>query len=757
MQPKLRLKPICILLTSVFAHGAFAQDSGTIQTEEISVFGKGQTRQVQAITKSDMDQLPAGSSPFKALEKLPGVNFQSADPFGAYEWSTRLNVRGFNQRQMGFTLDDVPLGNMDYANNNGLHISRAISSENIARATISQGAGALGTASVSNLGGTIQFVSVDPHDIGGFSVAQTLGSYSTARSFIRWDSGRLDSGTKVAASYTNQRANKWTNGGHQNQDQFNFKLVHLFGENRISAFYDYSNRREADYQDLTPGMVQRLGWNWDNYYPDWQRAVNAAKGIYSGGVTNVDDAYYDASGLRRDQLFGTTFDLKMTDAARLKTTFYAHHNAGQGHWFFPGPGSPIPSINTLLNASVPIAERVTSYSLGRQGVISALTWKTGRHTVNGGIWAERNLHTVGRDFHPLTGPTDVLDWQDYLVPGKWGKQEFTQLTTQLHLQDTFQLDERTKINFGFKSPHTTINAKETRDPAVYTAARASGKLVAEKSFLPQLGVNYTLTSTSELFASYAENMRAFEAGANGNFATSQASFDATAGNLKPETSTSVDFGYRLNTEQLQGSVALYAVDFKDRELAISQCVGIGGCPYAIGNVGKVQTRGLEAALKWNLSHQLSWFNSLTLNTSQYKSDYLDNGVLVRTSGKDVVDAPRTMLTTELGYEQGNWYGRANGKYTDKRYYTYTNDQSVPAYWVFNLAAGYKEKKMGMLHDLDFQFNVVNLFNKRYFSTVGTNGFAASDPTASNASAIPNLPTVLVGAPRQVFFTVSAKL
>ena len=92
------------------------------------------------------------------------MNFQSADPYGAYEWSTRIVVRGFNQNQLGFTLDGVPLGDMTYGNHNGLHISRAIPTENVGRVLLSQGAGSLATASSSNLGGTIEFFSARPVD-----------------------------------------------------------------------------------------------------------------------------------------------------------------------------------------------------------------------------------------------------------------------------------------------------------------------------------------------------------------------------------------------------------------------------------------------------------------------------------------------------------------------------------------------------------------------------------------------------------------
>ena len=97
------------------------------------VLGRGETRQVQTITAQQIQQLPAGTSPLKAIENMPGVNFQSADPYGWYEWSTLITVRGFNQNRMGFTLDGVPLGDMTYGNHNGLHISRAIPTELVER------------------------------------------------------------------------------------------------------------------------------------------------------------------------------------------------------------------------------------------------------------------------------------------------------------------------------------------------------------------------------------------------------------------------------------------------------------------------------------------------------------------------------------------------------------------------------------------------------------------------------------------------
>jgi iron complex outermembrane recepter protein len=135
---KIRSHIIALLATTaIFAPAAaFAQDAAAgaeadAGEGEIVVYGRGETRQVQELDSAALTILAAGTSPLKAIEKLPSVNFQSADPFGNYEWSTRVTIRGFSQNQLGFTLDGIPLGDMTYGNNNGLHISRAIAPENI--------------------------------------------------------------------------------------------------------------------------------------------------------------------------------------------------------------------------------------------------------------------------------------------------------------------------------------------------------------------------------------------------------------------------------------------------------------------------------------------------------------------------------------------------------------------------------------------------------------------------------------------------
>jgi iron complex outermembrane receptor protein len=762
---KLKLKPVVVLLASLFATAAFAQDGEVVQTENVSVLGQGQSRQVQSINAEDMKKVPAGTSALKVLEKLPGVSFQSADPFGAYEWSTRFGVRGFGQSYMGFTLDGIPLGDMSYGNNNGLHISRAIASENIGRVNLSQGSGSLGVASTSNLGGTVQFFSADPENKMGARLDQTMGSSSMGRTYVRLDTGLLESGTKAYFSYADQSAQKWKGSGVQKQEQFNSKLVHIWGENKLSAFVNTSDRTEIDYQDMSIDMQQKLGWGWDNYAPNWKAAIDAAHGTMSPAVASInadtgplDAAYYQGSGLRKDRLAGTAVDLALTDDVRFKSTFYSHTNIGQGHWYTPYVSSPgtASAVSPYMGAGLPISIRTTEYSIDRKGWVNDLTWNAGIHTVNGGLWTEKAYSTLARNYYAATGPTDA----NYFLSNPFRTdfaQTFETTTTQVHVQDTLALmDGKLKANVGFKSPKVQIDATNQggfvevkADGSLKYYERAGGNITAKKSLLPQVGVNFALTDITEVFASYSENMRAYQPGVNGPFSQTPKAFATGLAALKPETSKSTEIGYRYKGDAVQASIAAYSTKFSDRLLQVTSTVGIVSVPGTFVNVGSVESKGVEAALVWAPVQNWSWFNSLTLNDSKYTSDYKNGSTVVNINGKTVVDAPKTMFNTELGYDKNGWFGNIGGKYTGQRYYTYSNDNKVDAYFVMNASAGYKQKNVAGMKEASVQLAITNLTDKKYFSTIGSNGFALNDPQGSFA-------TMLEGAPRQVFLTLSGK-
>jgi len=731
--------PVAIAATADDGPTAAAPDATKTKTlDAVSVIGQGESRQVQRITPRDLKMLPPGTSPLKVLASKPGVHFESADPFGNYEWSTRISLRGFNQNRLGFTLDGIPLGDMSYGNQNGLHISRALIAENLGGAELAEGIGSLGTASTSDLGGTIQFYSSDPTPEPGITVEQGFGSDSAHRTYARLDTGDHN-GFAMSLSGVYTDTDKWKGYGDQEQKQFNAKAVYNWGDSQVGVLLTTSSRDETDYQDMSLALQKHLGWNWDNYAPDWQRAMNAAKGIYTGGVTTVDDAYYDARGLRDDTVASVFGDVAVADGVRLKTTTYYHTDRGQGHWFTPYqasyPGTP---------EETPISIRTTEYGIDRTGITAALTWDLGINHIEGGFWYEDSNHNVSRNYYFITGPVD----DTYFLSNpdlRLFKQHYETTTRQFYIQDSIKLlDDRLAIDFGFKAPDSKVKAQSI------LGGYASGELTAKKNFLPQVGASYQLGGGNELFGSYAKNIAAYQAGITGPLATTQVTYNLFSKGLKPEQSRTFEGGFRHTDDFYQASLALYDVKFDNRLLVISQCAGIVGCPAAYANVGSVTSRGAELAINFKLDPELRWNNSLSYNRSRYDDDYLNGTTLVPTKGKTVVDSPKQLFFSELAWTPGPWDLRLSANYTGKRYYTYTNDASVPSFWLMNAEAAYDFGKLGgVVQGLKLALNVTNLLDKRYFATIGSNGFVANDPTGT-------FQTLLPGSPRAAMLTATVR-
>ena len=713
------------------------------QLEEVVIFARGVARQQQQVTAEQIDYLPAGTSPLKAIEKLPGVNFQSADPFGSYEWSTRIVVRGFNQNQMGFTLDGVPLGDMSYGNHNGLHISRAVPSEDVGRVSLSQGAGALGTASTSNLGGTLEFFTLDPASDFGARVDLTGGSDSTRRIYGRFDTGALGgNGPRISLSAVDGTTDKWKGSGEQQQRMYSLKAMQPIGETgSVTAYYNYSDRAERDYQDLSFDIIRRRGEDWDNWAPDWTAAVAAARACAASGFGNAvacDDAYWDAAGIREDSLAYLGVDLPSDDGLSFSARAYMHKNEGQGLWgtpYVPTPGG------------APLSVRTTEYDIDRKGALAKIGWALGSHDLEVGVWIEDNDFNQARRFYPepnLAGPTQSFtSFRSDPLLTQW-EYNFNTKTLQYHLQDVISLGETLRLTAGFKGMKVENSANTVTGP------NKSGSIEAKESFLPQLGFTWAPWEGGELFGVAARNARAFvSANTAGPFSTTAAGFVAIRDVLKPETSDTIELGWRFRGESVEGVLAAYRIKFKDRLLAIQQGPGIVGNPSVLANVGGVSTNGFEAAVSWRPMQHLNWFSSFAWNDSTFDENYTTNGNVVLVGGKTVPDSPEMMLKTELAYDNGSAFVRADANYVDGRYYTFLNQGSVPSYTLFNASAGYRFADVAMFEELTLQAAVTNLTDKFYISTVGSNGFVNADPNGTAQ-------TLLRGAPRQVFVSIKAK-
>ena len=86
----------------------------------------------------------------------------------------------------------------------------------------------------------------------------------------------------------------------------------------------------------------------------------------------------------------------------------------------------------------------------------------------------------------------------------------------------------------------------------------------------------------------------------------------------------------------------------------------------------------------------------------------------------------------------------------KRYFTYTDDNSVGGRFLGEFGTSYHLDEVGPFDQLKLQFNLYNIASTKYWSTIGTNGFVASDPTSVNNN------TLQVGTPRAITGTFTVK-
>lgn len=791
---------LLLLASAASAQQASARDSAQSLGKVVvtGVTGQGSARSASTVDSAVLKQTAPGTSALKIIERVPGVNMQSADGFGMYEWSNRITMRGFQSAQIGQTMDGVPLGDMSYGNWNGLGIGRAVDASNLESAAVTQGTGALGTASANNLGGVVQYATAEPAGRSRFTLQQMGGQYAARRTMLRYDLGLKtfggSNGLSAFVSFSRFDTDKWKGGGdrfsnfpgEQNllfgqsglfgagetwHEQLNLKTNLFLGSSKFTAFYNYANRKESDFMDLSlsvfnstaPGSsTYGFGPNFD-YLTNWSTAKQLAEASIPTYTPLTDAAYFSsAQGARMDHLAYLKGEFKPTTTTRIEVQPYLHLNRGGGDWHAPSYGASY--------SPDPIMFRQTQYKANRVGLmakgIASFDLGAVANQFEVGGWYESNESSNRRPRWGLVnyqqGPE--VDFNRVL---RLDYDRTGDVTTSLvYAQNTSRLlDQRLTLTYGAK--YLMVNADFRNNgntptngivaPIFADQGRPSLNIKMDGELLPQLGAVFKVNDNNELFANWSENVNQFPLNpAGGVYNTAVTTFDFFKNTAKPERATTLEIGARTRRGAIEAGLTGYAIDYRNRLLGVALCPQTVTCASGFGNVGSVNTMGLEGVINADLGRAFRGFASATFNSSKFGEDYLSNPTdqnsLVNTKDKFVQDAPQQMLNASLAYTRNKVSLSLGGRYVGERYFTYTNDLEaagdgagkVPGYFVSDLSARYGLGRVGALQSLELQLNVSNLLDERYIATMGSGGFVARG----------DLPTFLTGAPRQVFFTVS---
>jgi len=702
------------------------------------------TRSSVELGKSDMQKILPGVNPLKALQTLPGVSFQTADPWGNNEQNLSLFIHGFSGQQLGYTMDGVPLGDQQYGNYNGLSPQRAITSENVGRVILSSGAGDLATASTSNLGGTIETFSSNPLASRNVAVQQTVGSYKTSRTYLRYDTGNFGDGNSAYISGVHHEQKAWDFNGRQGGDQINAKFINNSSLGRLTIYAAYSDKIEPNEDSTVHSATEKYQpYTRPFMYPNFQQALSylSATGATPAAEGNNYRNYY-SDAQRTDYLTYAKFETNLTDTTSWTNQIYYHNDDGVGVVAGPIGVAGLPALFSVyfpgqnlkqVFGNSGYATRTTEYAINRNGWLSTLNTELGDHKLQAGFWLEHNRSSAYRRWYALdvNNPSSPYDRPSNPLITQYGS-EIDNKVAQLHLQDEWRVSPAFALQAGFKSSLQFADGQFPVQPKVGAIANSTalpvGEIITKKWFLPQIGGRWDITAQDQAFFNVQKNMRQFVTYGGGGVSpwslSSQGAFDLFKSTAKPETSITYEAGLRTSHQlnwgalsAFDGQVNVYHVDFKDRLLQISPTSVItsiiGGNLAVLTNVGSVKTDGIDLSGTLHFGRNFSLYNALSYNQSKYDDNYVSGKDTVFTAGKKVPGSPEWMDKFVATLTVADTELQLSGDYVGKRYATYTNDLSVKSYFLTNLGVSGKLPFLngGWVKNARYRLNVTNLTNK----------------------------------------------
>ncbi|MTV39393.1 TonB-dependent receptor [Duganella radicis] len=702
------------------------------------------TRSSVELSKSDMQKILPGVNPLKALQTLPGVSFQTADPWGNNEQNLSLFIHGFSGQQLGYTMDGVPLGDQQYGNYNGLSPQRAITSENVGRVILSSGAGDLATASTSNLGGTIETFSSNPLASRNVAVQQTVGSYKTSRTYLRYDTGNFGDGNSAYISGVHHEQKAWDFNGRQGGDQINAKFINSSSLGRLTIYAAYSDKIEPNEDSTVHSATEKYQpYTRPFMYPNFQQALSylSATGATPPAEGNNYRNYY-SDAQRTDYLTYAKFETNLTDTTSWTNQIYYHNDDGVGVVAGPIGVAGLPALFAVyfpgqnlkqVFGNSGYATRTTEYAINRNGWMSTLNTELGDHKLQAGFWLEHNRSSAYRRWYALdvNNPSSPYDRPGNPLITQYGS-EINNKVAQLHLQDEWRVSPDFALQAGFKSSLQFAEGQFPVQPKVGAIANSNalpvGEIITKKWFLPQIGGRWDITAQDQAFFNVQKNMRQFVTYGGGGVSpwslSSQGAFDLFKATAKPETSITYEAGLRTSHQlnwgalsAFDGQVNVYHVDFKDRLLQISPTSVItsiiGGNLAVLTNVGSVKTNGIDLSGTLHFGRNFSLYNALSYNQSKYDDNYVSGKDTVFTAGKKVPGSPEWMDKFVATLTVADTEFQLSGDYVGKRYATYTNDLSVKSYFLTNLGVSGKLAFLngGWVKNARYRLNVTNLTNK----------------------------------------------
>ncbi|MDE1145612.1 MAG: TonB-dependent receptor [Azospirillaceae bacterium] len=750
--------------------GALAQEAssaGDVETIIVSgsrpVNGNGMItlqeapKSASTVTQKFIQDQPAAANPFQLINLAPGVNSNGRDATGTGRGA--ISVRGFQSNQIGLILDGVPVNDSGTFN---VYPQEYIDAENLAQVYIMQGAGDADTPNVGETGGNIGMVLQRPSDDFHVMVQQALGDNDLRREFIRVDTGDLGDRTKAFISYSNASVDVWRGEGDTKRQHVDASVAHDIGDSsRIALSAFYNTAETYSYQALTKAQIAQYGYNFNfaTAFAPTDPAVNGTaqndnNSTNLNGLTLLQRSnYYKlASNPFENLVVSVKGNFALTDDIRLDVQPYLWYGFGAGGTAGYFSETSVAQLGGArdLNGDGDTKDTKLFYNpfaqqQMRPGFVTRGKWTYGNNELVMGFQYEigklrewKPLLQVDAYGNPVSLWPDLYNETIYRADGTVVRTQDQKTTTEIvrpFVVDTLNLfDDKLALSVGLQ--HSQINRSGIN--YLPLSLRTVGNAVAptnpeldQGKFVPSAGAVYHIDQSNQVFLSATQTFRATD-----NTALYTAGVNLNT--IQPESTVDVEAGYRYGGPLVIGSFTIFNTNYSNRQQSLFDATAN---TTVSKNIGGVIIKGAEAEIGTQPIDGFSAYLSGSYTQSHLKNDLLvglSNGTTVAlpTAGKQLTDTPEWLVSSLLRYERDNYFAQIQGKYTAHRFSTLTNDEEVPSFYTFDVAAGYTlpESLTGRF-TTKLVLSVTNLFDKHYLGGINFgnaaqvyNGVAANLPT-----------------------------
>ncbi|MPS48159.1 TonB-dependent siderophore receptor [Methylobacillus sp.] len=323
-----------------------------------------------------------------------------------------------------------------------------------------------------------------------------------------------------------------------------------------------------------------------------------------------------------------------------------------------------------------------------------------------------NRATIG-DGGVIAYPTgNHLTKLPYDVDYTWGAPVETRAdTVSYYLIDTIKFTPQWEMNLSYRHDKWKAHSKDT-------ATGVSGSSTEDLDS-GRIAVIYKPEEHGSIYASYAtaKQPRGLASVVN---STSAASLRDAAAPIKSETAE-IGTKWDVFNERLALTAAIFNTEVKNPGSDLDLTTGASSVID-----GKLRVRGLELGATGAVNDKLSVFAGYTHLNSELVDQRTGNATTGE--GGTLTNAPKNSASVFATYEVLPSLSISYGiRYMDKRYIApgrSGNENSnpelnheVPSYVVHNLTARYV-----MNRNIDWQLNIINLFDKHYFRQYNGRGF-----------------------------------